>query len=86
MLCEAPHHARRPLHPLASTLCQSLRTRDYKIAAIAVAHRLFLFAMLSDGIDFSETRVGVEEGGFETHYHLPRSAASRQQRRLPAAG
>jgi transposase len=67
MLCEAAHHARRstnPLHPYFTRVC--IR-RGYKMAIVAVAHRLcrILWALLSRGDDFDLTRLGVEEGHFE---------------------
>ena len=73
MLCEAAHHARRrtnPLQPYFSSLCVR---RGYKMAVVAVAHRLcrILYAMLRHGTDFDVTRLGVEPGRFDrttTHH------------------
>jgi hypothetical protein len=67
MLCEAAHHASRsthPLHPYFATLCAK---RGYKMATIAVAHRLarITFAMLRDGTDFDVGKLNIEEGPFE---------------------
>ncbi len=67
MLCEAAHHARRrsnPLQPYFSSLCVR---RGYKMAVVAVAHRLcrILYAMLRSGSDFDVTRLAVEQGRFE---------------------
>jgi len=67
MLCEAAHHAARPtspLHPYFTRLCAR---RGYKMAVVAVAHRLcrILFGMLRDGTTFDMTKVNVEEGLFE---------------------
>jgi transposase len=83
MLCEAAHHARRatnPLHPYFASLCVR---RGYKMAIVAVAHRLcrILYAMLRRGRDFDVTRLAVERGRFERttvhHYRLKsRTAAS----------
>lgn len=76
MLCEAAHHAWRrtnPFHPYFSSL--SAR-RGYKLAVIAVAHRLcrILYSMLRHGTDFDITRLGVEQGHFErtTVHHYRR--------------
>jgi transposase len=67
MLCEAAHHAARannPFHPFFVSLCVR---RGYKMAVIAVAHRIcrILYAMLRRGTDFDLTRLGIEEGRFE---------------------
>jgi transposase len=63
MLCEAAHHARRPGHPLHPYFMKLCARRGYKIAIVAVAHRLcrLLYALLRDGTDFQPTRLGVEE-------------------------
>lgn len=67
MLCEAAHHAynpNNPLNPYFSSLCVR---RGYKMAVVAVAHRLcrILYAMLRHGTDFDLTKLNVEEGHFE---------------------
>jgi transposase len=67
MLCEAAHHASRannPFHPFFAALCVR---RGYKMAVIAVAHRIcrILYALLRHEIDFDLARLGVEEGRFE---------------------
>lgn len=81
MLCEAAHHAGRstsPFNPYFSDLC--LR-RGYKMAVIAVAHRLcrILYSMLRHGTDFDITKLGVEPGHFERkvvkHYRRKGSLA-----------
>jgi transposase len=66
MLCEAAHHARRPSHPLHPYFSKLCHRRGYKIAIVAVAHRLcrLLFALLRDGSEFQPARLGVEEGPF----------------------
>src|SRR5262249_10487981 len=66
MLCEAAHHARRPAPPLSPYFMKLCARRGYKIAIVAVAHRLcrLLYALLRDGTDFQPTRLGVEEGPF----------------------
>jgi transposase len=68
MLCEAAHHARRPSHPLHPYFMTLCARRGYKMAIVAVAHRLcrILYALLRDGVDFQVSRLGVEEGPF-TH-------------------
>lgn len=67
MLCEAAHHARRrtnPLQPYFASLCAR---RGYKMAIVAVAHRLcrILYAMLRHERDFDVTQLAVERGHFE---------------------
>jgi transposase len=83
MLCEAAHHARRPSHPLHPYFSKLCHRRGYKIAIVAVAHRLcrLLYALLRDGSDFQPHRLGVEEGPF-THtitrrFRLTPKAAGR---------
>ena len=66
MLCEAAHHAQRldhPLNPYFSRLCAR---HGYRMAVVAVAHRLcrILFAMLRDGTTFTAEKTGVEAGSF----------------------
>ena len=48
MLCEAAHHASRPDHPLNPYFARLCARRGYKMAIVAVAHRLcrIIFAML----------------------------------------
>jgi transposase len=67
MLCEAAHHASRPTHPLHPYFARLCAKRGYKMAVIAVAHRLcrILFAMLRDDKDFDVGKLGVEHGHFE---------------------
>ena len=76
MLCEAAHHACRksnPLNPYFRSLCVR---RGYKMAVVAVAHRLcrMLYAMLRDQAEFDIRKLGVEVGPFEkkivTSYRL----------------
>ncbi len=67
MLCEAAHQARRadhPLHPYFRSLCAR---RGYKLAVVAVAHRLcrILWAMLRRRTVFDVEKLGVERGPFE---------------------
>ena len=78
MLCEAAHHASRPHHPLNPYFARLCARRGYKMAIIAVAHRLcrIIFAMLRHQSDFDVGKLGVERGPFE---HKSRS-------RLPAQG
>jgi transposase len=80
VLCQAAQHARRadhPLHPYFRSLCVR---RGYKMAVIAVAHRLcrIIWAMLRRGTDFDVSRLGVEKGPFEKTtaqlYRLKRTA------------
>ncbi len=67
MLCEAAHHARRPDHPLNPYFSSLCVRRGYKMAVVAVAHRLcrILYAMLRDGTDFDVSKLAVEQGHFE---------------------
>src|SRR5262245_51163310 len=66
MLCEAAHHARRPAHPLNPYFAKLCARRGYKIAIVAVAHRLcrLLYALPRAGTEFQPARLGVEEGPF----------------------
>jgi len=81
MLCEAAHHAGKsnnPFNPYFSSLCVR---RGYKMAVVAVAHRLcrILYAMLRHGTDFDVSKLGVEQGHFEQvrvrHYRRKSKAA-----------
>ncbi len=83
MLCEAAHHACRktnPLQPYFSSMCAR---QGYKIAIVALAHRLcrILFAMMRDKAEFDITKLNIEVGPFEQKivrpYRLKRGAASR---------
>jgi transposase len=67
MLCEAAHHAGRPSHPLYPDFIRLCVRRGYKMAVVAVAHRLcrILYAMLRDGTEFDLTKLGIEQGHFE---------------------
>ena len=67
MLCEAAHHAGRPnspFNPYFSSLCVR---RGYKMAIVAVAHRLcrILYSMLRDRTDFDLNKLAIEQGRFE---------------------
>jgi hypothetical protein len=66
MLCEAVHHASRPTHPLRPYFAQLCARRGYKMAVVAVAHRLarIRFAMWRDGNDFDVGKLAVERGPF----------------------
>ena len=67
MLCEAAHHASRPDHPLHPYFAPLCARRGYKMAVVAVAHRLcrIIFAMLRDARDFDVAKLAVERGAFE---------------------
>lgn len=80
MLCEAAHHASRPTHPLHPYFAQLCARRGYKMAVVAVAHRLarIIFAMLRDASDFDVGKLAVERGPFERK-------VVRLYRRKPAA-
>ena len=79
MLCEAAHHAWRPSNPLNPYFARLCVRRGYKMAVVAVAHRLcrILYAMLRHGTDFDLTQLGVEQGHFErtTVHHYRRKDA-----------
>jgi transposase len=81
MRCEAAHHARRPTHPLPPSFASLCAQRGYKMATLAVAHRLarITFAMLRDGADFDVAKLTLEEGPFERttirRYRLKRPVA-----------
>jgi transposase len=82
MLCQAAHHARHPDHPLHPYFAQLCTRRGYKLAVIAVAHRLcrIMFAMLRDGRDFDLSQLAVERGPFErkvVRLYRRKSSASR---------
>jgi transposase len=67
MLCEAAHHAGRPNHPLNPYFANLCVRRGYKMAVVAVAHRLcrILYAMLRHGTDFDLSKLAIEQGHFE---------------------
>jgi transposase len=67
MLCEAAHHARRPSNPFNPYFANLCVRRGYKMAVVAVAHRLcrILYAMLRHGTDFDLSRLAIEQGRFE---------------------
>ena len=67
MLCEAAHHAGRPDHPLYPYFIRLCVRRGYRMAIVAVAHRLcrIRFAMLRRQTDFEPSQLNVEEGPFE---------------------
>jgi transposase len=78
MLCEAAHHAARKNHPLNPYFRSLCARRGYKMAVVAVAHRLcrMLYAMLRDRTEFDIRKLGIEVGCFEkkivTRYRLKR--------------
>ena len=67
MLCEAAHHASRSAHPLNPYFMSLCVRRGYKMAVVAVAHRLcrILFTMLRRRTDFDIKKLGIEVGPFE---------------------
>lgn len=81
MLCEAAHHARRPTNPLQPYFASLCVRRGYKMAVVAVAHRLcrILYSMMRHGREFDVTRLGIESGSFQRttvrHYRLKSRAA-----------
>ena len=81
MLCEAAHHAGHPNHPLNPYFSSLCVRRGYKMAVVAVAHRLcrILYAMLRHGTDFSLKKLAIEQGHFE------HTTVRRYRRKLTAA-
>jgi transposase len=83
MLCEAAHHAQRPTHPLHPYFARLCAQRGYKMAVVAVAHRLcrILFALLRDGKEFDVRKLAIEEGPFRRttvqRYRLKRAVVRR---------
>jgi transposase len=78
MLCEAAHHAWRrtnPLYPFFASLCVR---RGYKLAVVALAHRLcrIMYSMLRRGTDFDLSKLAIEQGHFErtTVHHYRRKS------------
>lgn len=67
MLCEAAHHAAQPDNPLNPFFASVCARRGYKMAIVAVAHRLcrILYAMLRRRTEFDLRELGIEEGRFE---------------------
>ncbi len=67
MLCQAAHHASRPTHPLHPYFAALCARRGYKLAVVAVAHRLcrIMVAMLRHETEFDVTQLAVEHGPFE---------------------
>jgi transposase len=67
MLCQAAHHASRPTHPLHPYFAALCARRGYKLAVVAVAHRLcrIMVAMLRHETEFDGTQLAVERGPFE---------------------
>ena len=68
MLCEAAHCVRRKSHLLEPYFRRLVALRGYKIAIVAVAHRLLRIAwrMPRDGSDFDVGKLCVEVGPFES--------------------
>jgi transposase len=67
MLCEAAHHARsanNPFNPYFTKLCAR---RGYKMAVVAVAHRLcrIAYSLLRRKIEFDLSKLRIEAGRFE---------------------
>ena len=82
MLCEAAHHAGYRNNALSPYFLQLCARRGYKMAVVAVAHRLcrILYAMLRDGTEFDLKKLAVEQGHFEhtvvRRYRLQRRAVT----------
>jgi transposase len=59
MLCEAAQHARRKSHPLNAMFRKITARKGYKVAVVAVAHKLcrMLWAMLRDGASFDPMKI-----------------------------
>lgn len=67
MLCEAAQHARRVNSPLNPYYARIKARRGYRMAIVAVAHRLcrILYALMRDREVFDPAKAGVEEGQFQ---------------------
>lgn len=67
MLCEAAQHARRKDNPFNPYFSSLLARRGYKMAIVAVAHRIcrILYSMLKRETEFDLNKLGIEEGRFE---------------------
>lgn len=75
MLCEAAHHAARANHPLNPYFRKLCAKRGYRMAVMAVAHRLcrILYSMLKNRTNFDVGKLGVEKGPLRrTAQHLYR--------------
>jgi transposase len=79
MLCEAAHHAAKPDNPLNPFFASVCARRGYKMAIVAVAHRLcrILYALLRRRTAFDLRQLGIEEGRFE-------QVRVKKYRRIPA--
>jgi transposase len=83
MLCQAAHHACRPTHPLHPYFLRLCAKRGYRVAVIAVAHRLcrIMYAMLRRATDFDVAKLGIEEGPFRQttvrHYRIKKPSVLR---------
>jgi transposase len=78
MLCEAAHHAARPHHPLNPYFRKLCAKRGYRMAVMAVAHRLcrILYSMLKNRTNFDVGKLAIEKGPFRrTAQHLYRLKA-----------
>ncbi len=79
MLCEAAHHVQRPTHPLHPYFARLCAQRGYKMAVVAVAHRLF--ALRRNREDFDVAKLAIEEGPFRPtalqRYRFKRTTATR---------
>jgi len=64
MLCEAAQHARRTANPLRPFFTRVFFKRGYRMAIVAVAHRLcrILYAILRDGAEFEPGKLVRMEG------------------------
>jgi transposase len=82
MLVEAAHHTFRKSHPLNPYFRKLAAVRGYKMAVVAIAHRLcrVLYAMLRDQVDFDLSKLAIEVGPFEDKVVRP-----YRLRRKPAA-
>ena len=81
MLCEAAHHACNPHSPLNPYFYSLCTRRGYKLAVVAVAHRLcrIMYGMLRHGTEFDLKKLAIEQGTFEhkriSHYRRKRPTA-----------
>jgi transposase len=69
MLCEAAHHAARANHPLNPYFRKLCAKRGYRMAVMAVAHRLcrILYSMLKNRTNFDVGKPWCREGALPAH-------------------
>jgi hypothetical protein len=87
MLFEAAHQAARANHPLNPYFRKVCPKHGYRMAVVAVAHRLcrILYSMLKNRTNFDVGKLGVEKGPFRRtaqHPVPPQGGPDRDDQRL----